>query len=518
MTRPILVPGRNCRALSGVSNSGLLVDGVNYYRAFYNAALRAKKYILISGWQFDSDVALLRGGGAEKSEDHRFLRFLNRLCERNRELRIYILAWDFSLIFMLEREWVQEWVFNWTTGDRLFFRFDNLHAVGASQHQKYVVIDGCVSFLGGMDLCAGRWDDRRHLVYNPERINPDGKTYEPYHDIQAYASGPAAQELATMFAKRWKDSTGSPLELPEPETCVYEPGGEHPLPVEATEAALSITQGQTLLTAGGPVQEIRQLYLDAINAADELIYIENQYLSSFAIYKALLDRMEAPNRPRLEIIIMLPRQPHGFLEELSLGITQSRLLKSLKAAAEAFGHRLGVYYSESTPEDEKEVPVYIHSKVLIVDDRFLSAGSANTTNRSMGIDNELNISWEARSRDDRRLIRSIRRIRVNLLAELTGVNNLSEFLVLARKKGLVDFLDSIADSLFYQLRSHGMDTPIGDSDLVRTLDALILDPEKANIGENIFELLSPERESLFSEGITYLKKWLLSRKEGSKQA
>jgi phospholipase D1/2 len=48
-----------------------------------------------------------------------------------------------------------------------------------------------------------------------------------------------------------------------------------------------------------------------------------------------------------------------------------------------------------------------------VDDRFLSVGSANTTNRSLGLDTELNVSWEATSWRQRSLIRSIRRIRIS---------------------------------------------------------------------------------------------------------
>src|ERR1044071_1773005 len=58
---PIINIGANCWEVASAAQTGLLIDGRNYYRAFYQAARAAKRYILISGWQFDSDVMLLRG-------------------------------------------------------------------------------------------------------------------------------------------------------------------------------------------------------------------------------------------------------------------------------------------------------------------------------------------------------------------------------------------------------------------------------------------------------------------------
>ena len=99
--------------------------------------------------------------------------FLNELCEKNSDLRIYILAWNFNPVYGLDREWFQKWYFNWTTNERLKFCFDSSHCVGASHHQKFSVVDGTIAFLGGLDLCSGRWDDREHCSSNPKRINSD---------------------------------------------------------------------------------------------------------------------------------------------------------------------------------------------------------------------------------------------------------------------------------------------------------------------------------------------------------
>ena len=111
-----------------VGAAGLLVDAAAYFREFYRAALRARRSILLSGWQFDSKVALLRGAEADAATAPvTLLAFLNWLCEQKPELRIWILAWDFHLIFAAEREWMQRLAFHWMTNERLHFRFDAAH-------------------------------------------------------------------------------------------------------------------------------------------------------------------------------------------------------------------------------------------------------------------------------------------------------------------------------------------------------------------------------------------------------
>ena len=145
--KDILAAGINCYGIDNVKESGLLVDGCDYYRAFWTAAAKAESYILLSGWQFDSDVQLLRDDGPTAA-DSTLLSFLNRLCENNPDLRVYILAWNFSMIYCIDREWLQRWHFKWSANERIQFCFDSCHAFGASHHQKFVVIDGQIAFFG----------------------------------------------------------------------------------------------------------------------------------------------------------------------------------------------------------------------------------------------------------------------------------------------------------------------------------------------------------------------------------
>jgi phosphatidylserine/phosphatidylglycerophosphate/cardiolipin synthase-like enzyme len=369
LPRTIIEPGRNCWTVADVEASGLLIDGRDYYRAFYHAARQARSYVLIAGWRFNSDVRLLRGEDLDEAQGEvKFLPFLNQLCEANPELRIYVLAWDFSLIFAREWELFQKSKFEKAPHGRLAFHFDNQHPLGASHHQKFVVVDGRIGFVGGLDFNADDWDDRRHLAEHPDRHDSGEPPHEPYHDIQAYVVGAAAGELVSYFQVRWQAATGDKLVLPPP--APEAPALERPtLSLRADRVALARNSASTASDPAG-THQIRQLYLDAIDSADELIYIENQYFSSRAVCQALINRMRAEGRSRLEIVLVLPKCFPSWVEAATVGPPRLRCLDCLRAVAAETGHALGVYYTTANPDDGREVD--IHSKLLIVDDRFLT--------------------------------------------------------------------------------------------------------------------------------------------------
>src|SRR6185503_1699832 len=206
--RRIIQLGRNAWRQAVASDSAVVIDAANYYRAFYESARAARHYVLMSGWQFDSGVELLRGEDVPADSEVRFLAFLNGLCDANPELHVYILAWDFHVVLALERQWVQQVYFNWMTNPRFRFVFDDCPAPGGSHHQKFVVVDGTHAFLGGMDICESRWDDRCHRGENPLRTSR-GRLQKPYHDVQAYLAGPeVTAALAELFWERWRGAGG----------------------------------------------------------------------------------------------------------------------------------------------------------------------------------------------------------------------------------------------------------------------------------------------------------------------
>lgn len=504
--RRVLSPGRNCTPLLAAEESGLLIDGRDYYRAFFKAASGARRHLAIAGWQFDSGVCLLRGEEAKSaSRDVRFLPFLNALCAENPQLEVYLLAWDFSLLFALEREWMQEWIFNLKAHPRIHFRFDSSHMLGASHHQKFVVVDGELAFLGGMDICCSRWDERNHPSSSEERIE-EGKTHGPYHDVQSFVRGPAVEALARFFEERWGSAGAAPIALTPTRQIAASDNAALPeiavtLPLRAKQVAFS-------RTLAGSVHEIQALYEDAIEAAESLIYLENQYFTSRAVYQALFRRLAARGRGALNIAIVLPVKPEALKEEWAHGIAQARLLHSLQKAAKRFGHALGIYYTAGVAADGTEIPTYIHSKVMIVDDRLMTVGSANTTNRSMGLDSELNASWESLSAWPwSPLRRSIRAARLNLLAEHAGFSQAEAALRLRRASTLVARLNERAESGKGRLRKHPLETVLDRSPLLRSVapNALIWDPAKP-LEEDLHEWLSPEGESGFTQGNADLRR------------
>lgn len=478
---PILVPGRNCwTAAAPVHASGLLIDGRNYYRSFYRAAQQAQRYLLIAGWKFTSDVRLLRGiDAADAGGEVHFLPFLQGLLRQKPDLRIYVLAWDFSAIYSWEWEAELDRKFNSPDG-RLQFRFDNHHPFGASHHQKFAVVDGSIGFVGGFDFNGDDWDDRDHRPHHPER--GDGGTHHgPYHDVQACLVGAAAEELARYFQMRWLSAGHEKLDLPPARATHF---GDVGLPVASTRVALSLNQPWTAAGASS-VNQIKQLYCDAIAAARSLIYIENQYVTAEAIADALEGRMRNAGLPLLDIAIIQPKQLPGWVEAATLEPLRLKQLDELARVAAATGHRLGFYYSAAGPQGDSEVATLIHSKVMIVDDRFLTVGSANLSNRSQGLDTELNASWEAGA-DEEELRASIRQVRADLLAEHCGLcGDRDAMHILARSEGLVALLDHITTAPWSRLRPLRRSNVVEDRPWLTQLERLgfSLDPARPIIEE-----------------------------------
>lgn len=481
--------GSNAWCEEPVERVGLLIDGDDYYRAFYESAQRAKRYILLAGWQFDTDACLLRGAEAEGATlPVTLLGFLNALCERNPELCVRILAWDFHAVFALEREWMQDLRFKWLTNERVEFLFDGHHPDGGSHHQKFVVIDGRLAFLGGLDLCDHRWDDRHHRIPNPLRVSR-GEPHQPFHDVQAYVVGEAlAARMVELFSARWLAAGGVPLTLPAaPPPWDFEPEGAVPL----ATARVALSRVDPNGAPGGPsgCREIFQLTLDAISAAQRLIYVETQYFSSQQIAAALSDRLRDPRKPALDVVLVLNAHAETFKEEVAVGLAQARVIREVREAAAGTSHRLGVYYT--IPEMDGATPTpratYIHSKLLIVDDLFLTVGSANWTNRSTHIDSELNLSIEAMSEQDP-LSASISAARCSLLAEHLGVSNIDE------AEGVVTALDERARAGTARLRIHPSPTE------AERLALDVIDPRQLP-----FDPAAPEAQepngSLFAQGI-----------------
>lgn len=432
MTPIVRVP-ENAFVSAGVEQSGLLIDACDYYRTLYRALEQAQSYVVISGWQFESGVRLLRGRDAEGA--HRpvkLLEFLSALCDERAELEIYILAWDYSFVYAQDRESEQREKFT-SMNPRVRFEWDAHPSLTGSHHQKFVVIDGVLGFTGGIDLCDARWDDCDHRLDNPERVNVTGDPCKPYHDVQACFRGPIVASLVEVFGERWQRATGNVLPLPPAALEASEvargdfarfdlerlSGGRAEL-LPAEQAAFSRTQVDTRAEPAR-IGEVLALYSSAISAAERLIYVETQYFTSRAIARVLIDRMAEAGRSKLDVVVVLPHGADTAMEKYALEDTQEGVLLEILRAATDHGHRVQLLYPASHDLAGQEIATFIHSKILLVDDRLLVVGSANLTERSMALDTELTISWECARADDA-LGTAIANLRCKLLAEHSGVS------------------------------------------------------------------------------------------------
>lgn len=480
----ILVPGESCAVIADSPRSGLLIDGADYYRAVHAACRQARRSILMLGWQFDSRVELLRGADARaESAPHALLRFLVALCEERPELEVMILAWRSSPLFAFEREPFQSLTFRVRSHRNLRFELDSCHPLTASQHQKLVIVDRAIAFAGGMDLCQGRWDERSHLAVDPRRGKkpfPRRSNYPPYHDAQGYVTGEAVDVLRGWFVERWQRGTGERITLPD---APRDPVDIVPtVSIDIPRVGLSRTLPELAEHDTAAVTELRELHRRAIADARSLIYIENQYFCSEDIRKMLFARMDRDDQP-LEIVIVLPQDSGGLKEQVAIGVRQSEMLRELKLHAARTGHHVGVYYP-TAPAEGGEVPVFVHSKVLLVDDRFLMVSSCNTTNRSLGLDTELGIAWESEAPDP-----SIRAARLELMREHCGVDLETAATLLAPER-LVTRLDAFARARTHRLRMHDMreDEQPGKAIAEALRENIPLDPR----GPDAFEDLLPE--------------------------
>jgi len=343
-----------------------------------------------------------------------------------------------------------------------------------------------VAFAGGIDLCDARWDDRDHVIDNSLRRTLGGAPQKPYHDVMAFCTGPVVASVHKLFGERWLRATGKALALPAPDLDVdrFSAALDTAIPMRCPEVAISLTCAEHEASGSAKAEQIKVLYQDAISSARKLIYIETQYLTSRAVHDALCDRMKT-DRGALEIIVMLPMGADTPKENFALGGMQDWVLSSLCQTARTHGHALRVLYSAATRDDGTLAPTFIHSKVLIVDNRLMTIGSANCTNRSMSLDSELNWAWECQ--EGQPLGTDIARLRATLLSEHAGVAYDAS---LEATSGVIAHVDTLADHTKLRLR----DVPESPDEVDQNLlIGQAFDPEHALTELELDEWLQPAR-------------------------
>ena len=409
---PILQSGQTCWRIEPAERAAFLIDGEAYFQTFRDVALRASQSIYIAGWDLDTQVELVRGAEAVSPLPAKLGEFLTALLRRKRRLKIHVLNWDFSMIYALEREWMPTAQAGWNRHRRLVYRVDGQHPLGASHHQKLVVIDDTAAFIGGLDLTKSRWDTSAHATADVRRVDADGQAYPPFHDVQMMVAGAAAGALGDLFRTRWQVATGRrpPRPTQRPVTDLW-PATLQP---DLEQCEVGVMRTQPGFAGQAEVREIEQAYLEAIKRARHSIYIESQYCTSHTIGRALAARLSEHQGP--EVVLVLRHNCDGWLERRTMDSLRAKVLHDLELA-DHYG-RLSVYAPTVSGSEGPEW-VAIHSKLLIVDDEFVCVGSANVSNRSMGFDTECNLAIEAQNQP--RVQAVIAGLRNRLIGEHLGV-------------------------------------------------------------------------------------------------
>ncbi len=389
--------------LSQAEKIEFLIDAQAYYSRFAEAALLGQKKIVIVGWDLHSQTSWQDPVTHKKVYLHEHL---TKCLENNPSLQIYLLCWDFNLFVGRKREW---WPFfspeRW--GERIHFKKDAFHPLFSSHHQKIVLIDDQLAFLGGFDFCEGRWDTPEHRPFHQDRTCARGKSYFAFHDLQMMLHGPVVKDLIQVVNYRWEKATGAALPAVDKPWKNFDQlfSAEQPL-IEDCPVQVCLTQPQ--YQDQQPLRENLRATVDMLRSAKKFIYIENQYLTHQRIVKVLIHLLRSRNGP--QIVVLLPRVNHDRFEEYTIGILQRRAVNLLMQ--NDYWNRLRICYPRLEIRDEH--PLYVHSKLIIVDDKRVKIGSSNLNHRSMGFDTECDLLIEATSPKHKK---QIRHLRYKLLAE-----------------------------------------------------------------------------------------------------
>jgi phosphatidylserine/phosphatidylglycerophosphate/cardiolipin synthase-like enzyme len=275
--------------------------------------------------------------------------------------------------------------------------------LGGSHHQRLVLLrrpagpERDVAFIGGIDLCHSRRDDESHRG-DPQAVEMSRRYGDrpPWHDVQLQVRGPVIGALDTTFRERW--TARAPLDLFNPlawlrDRFVGGAGARHPLPEQPPDPppcgahAVQVlrTYGDALIQyefAKDGERTIARGYTKAIRRARRLIYLEDQYLWSEEIADLLVEALTT--NEDLHLVAVVPRyfDLEGGLGRPPTLVGRQLAVDACRRAAPDRVHLFDVENHEGTP-------VYVHSKVCVIDDTWACVGSDNFNRRSWTHDSEL---------------------------------------------------------------------------------------------------------------------------------
>ncbi|MBV8396813.1 MAG: phospholipase [Actinobacteria bacterium] len=334
----------------------LFVDGHEALPAIVEAIRSARSHVHLAGWFFSPDFELGERG----------LTLRKVLAETAERADVRVLAWAGSPLplFHPDRGESADALEQLAGGTRIRTALDARERPMHCHHEKLVVVDDRVAFVGGIDLttlAGDRFDTSEH----PARGSVG------WHDAAARVEGPVVGDVATHFALRWRAVTGEHVDVGSPSPA----GG---VTVQFTR---TVPEHIYADLAHGEFS-ILEAYVAALRGAQRFVYLESQFLWSPEVVAVLAEKLRNPPHPDFRLVVVLPARPNN-------GADDTRGQLGTLAAADKGRRFLACTLFQSGTQPPQHV--YVHAKIAIVDDRWMTIGSANLNEHSLFNDTEANL-------------------------------------------------------------------------------------------------------------------------------
>jgi phosphatidylserine/phosphatidylglycerophosphate/cardiolipin synthase-like enzyme len=338
----------------------VLIDGAQALPEIAAAIRGARRHVHIAGWSVTPHFAVGRG------EPPLPLREL--LAEAAERIPVRVLMWAGAppRTFAPDRRTVRRARDELMDGTKVRAVCDSRSRAMHCHHEKLVIVDDEVAFVGGIDLTSlggDRYDTNGHPARG--RLG--------WHDVATRLRGPAVADVAAHFASRWSEVAGEPVAAP----AAPAPAGDVEVQVVRT-----VPERQYDFVRDGDFR-ILEAYVRALRSAERLVYLESQFLWAPEVVDVLAAKLREPPSDEFRVVVLLPSRANNGQED-----TRGQL--AVLADADGDGRRfLATTISALTGRTLDRV--YVHAKVGIVDDRWLTIGSANLNAHSLFNDSEMNV-------------------------------------------------------------------------------------------------------------------------------
>jgi phosphatidylserine/phosphatidylglycerophosphate/cardiolipin synthase-like enzyme len=345
----------------------VLIDGAAALPRIAAEIAGARSHVHVAGWHVQAGFGLVRGSETTTVRD--------ALAAAAERVPVRVLQWAGAPlpVFPPGRSDVRAGRDALVDGTRIHAVLDAHERPFHCHHEKLVIVDDRVAFVSGIDMTALGGDRFDSPAHDHRELG--------WHDASSCLRGPAVADVAGHFRARWQEVAGEPL----PDPVVPEPAGDVELQVVRT-----VSEQMYDFAPRGDFR-ILEAYTRALRSAREFVYLENQFLWAPELVEILAEKLRNPPTPGFRVVVLLPAKANNGADDTrgQLGV--------LVEADDGAGRFLACTLYARDPGGGPANPVYVHAKIGIVDDRWLTIGSANINAHSLYNDGEVNVITQDRA-------------------------------------------------------------------------------------------------------------------------